>query len=157
MCAHSYSQGRNDVRLMSRIDGEDCSHFRLREFENREGLTMVNASVLDSLELVRRELTSMAGETVWVIVTDALRTESDLARLAERLGWTDEGGAVSRNSKHLAKFGGIAVDVVAVVASTRRRVPQESVGGVCRKFFSWVKDDYGDGHVHADNRGVLVG
>ncbi len=157
MCAHSYSGGRNDIRLVSPVDGEDCSHFRLREFENRDGLAMVHASVLESLERVRRELTSMAGETVWVIITDALRTEADLERLAGRLGWIDEGGAVSRNSKHLAKFGGIAVDLVAVVASTRRRVPQKTVGRVCRKFFSWVKDDYGDGHVHADNRGALAG
>ena len=155
MCAHSYSNGRNDIRLATTLDGEECSHFRLREFENRDGYAMVHASVLGSLERVRRELTSMAGETVWVIITDALRTDADLERLAGRLGWIDEGGAVSRNSKHLAKFGGIAVDLVAVVASTRRRVPQKTVGRVCRKFFGWVKDDYGDGHVHADNRGVL--
>ena len=150
----SFSKGRNDVRLATEADGELVSHFRLREFENREGLAMVHASTLASLERVRRDLCAMAGEEVWVIVTDAVRTQQDLARLAARLGWTDDGGHVSRRSKHLAEYGGIAVDVVATVASSRRRVPQKTLGAVCRRHFDWVKDDYRDGHVHADNRGV---
>ena len=154
MPANSY-RGRNDVRLVASVDGEKVSHFRLREFENGDGLAMVHGSVLESLERTRRDLCSMASEDVWLIVTDAVRTEADLERLAKRLGWTDEGGAVSRNSKHLAKFGGIAVDLVAVVKSTRARVPQRTLGAICRRHFDWVKDDYGDGHVHADNRGVL--
>lgn len=116
---------------------------------------MVHASTLDSLERVRRELCAMAEEDVWVIITDGVRTPGDLERLAARLGWTDEGGAVSRRSKHLAEFGGIAVDLVAVLAGNRQRVPQRTLGTVCRRHFDWVKDDYGDGHVHADNRGVL--
>lgn len=154
MCARSCS-GRNDVRLATTLDGESVSHFRLREFENREGLAMVHASALDSLEKVRRELCAMAEEDVWVIITNGVRTPGDLERLAARLGWTDEGGAVSRRSKHLAEFGGIAVDLVAVLAGNRQRVPQRTLGTVCRRHFDWVKDDYGDGHVHADNRGVL--
>ena len=143
------------MRLAAIVDGETLSHFRLREFENRDGLAMVHGSVLVSLERVRRELCSMAAEEVWLIVTDGVRTPSDLERLAKRLGWTDEGGAVSRTSKHLAKYGGIAVDLVAAIKSTRARVPQATLGAVCRRHFDWVKDDYGDGHVHADNRGVL--
>ena len=148
-------KGRNDVRLLAEIDGEPLSHFRLREFENAEGLAMVHVSTLVSLEKVRRDLTAWAGEEVWVLVTDALRTQADLERLAARLGWTDEGGAVSRQSKHLARFGGIAVDLVAMIARTGRRVPQKTLGSICRQHFDWVKDDYRDGHVHADNRGVL--
>lgn len=148
-------KGRNDVRLLAEIDGEPLSHFRLREFENAEGLAMVHVSTLVSLEKVRRDLTAWAGEEVWVLVTDALRTQADLERLAARLGWTDEGGAVSRQSKHLARFGGIAVDLVAMIARTGRRVPQKTLGSICRRHFDWVKDDYRDGHVHADNRGVL--
>ena len=151
MCAASCS-GRNDVRLSVRVDGEEQTHFRLCEFENHEGLAMVHRTLLESLERVRRDLTVEAGETVWVILTDSVRTQADLERLAARLGWTDEGGAVSRRSMHLAKFGGIAVDLIAVVARTRKRIPQEKVGEVCRRHFDWVKDNYGDGHVHADNR-----
>ena len=147
--------GRNDVRLVVDLDGEAVSHFRLKEFENRDGLTMVHASALLSLERVRRDLCAMAGEPVWVIVTDAVRTRADLERLAARLGWTDEGGAVARFSKHLAAYGGIAVDIIAVVARTRTRLPQRELGDVCRRHFDFVKDDYRDGHVHADMRGVL--
>ena len=146
------SKRRNDIRLLTELDGEPVSHFRLREFENRDGLAMVHGSVLDSLELVRRDLFAMAGEEVWVIVTDGVRTQQDLEGLAARIGWIDEGGAVSRNSKYLAKFGGIAVDITARIASTRDRVPQASLGEMCRRHFDWVKDDYADGHVHADNR-----
>lgn len=144
--------GRNDVGLVARVDGEPLSHFRLREFENGEGLAMVHASALESLERTRRDLCTAAGEEVWVIVTDAVRTQADLERLAARLGWADDGGAVARRSKHLADFGGIAVDLIAVVARTRQRLPQRTVGEACRRNFDWVKDDYADGHVHADNR-----
>jgi len=148
----TFSSGRNEVRLLTRLDEGEASHFRLREFENREGLAMVHSTTLESLERVRRDLNAMAGEEVWVIVTDGVRTEADLERLAARLGWTNEGGAVSRDSKHLAKYGGIAVDLIAVVAGSRSRVPQATLGKVCRRHFEWVKDDYADGHVHADNR-----
>ena len=151
MCAPSYN-GRNTPRLLITVDGEPCSHFRLREFENRQGLAMVHGTVLESLERLRADLCRMAGEEVWVIITDAVRTQDDLCRLADRLGWVDEGGAVARNSRHLARFGGIAVDLVAVLARSRKRVPQEVLGQLCRRHFDWVKDDYHDGHVHADNR-----
>jgi len=145
-------KGRNDVRLAVLVDGEMLSHFRLSEFENGDGLAMVHRSVLESLERVRRDLCAEYGEEIWIIMTDAVRTQADLERLAARLGWTDEGGAVARQSKHLAEFGGIAVDVVAVIANTRERVPQKKFGEACRNYFDYVKDDYGDGHVHADNR-----
>ncbi len=147
--------GRNDIRLLSEVDGEVVSHFRLKEFENEDGLVMVHASVLHALERVRRDLGQWAGEPVWVLITDSIRTPETLQKLAARLGWTDEGGAVSRHSKHLTQYGGIAVDLVAVCASDRRRVPQQILGKVCRQYFDWVKDDYRDGHVHADMRGVL--
>lgn len=143
---------RNDVRLVVDLDGEPASHFTLREFENGDGLAMVHRTTLESLERVRRDLCAAGGEEVWLIVTDAVRTQADLERLAKRLGWIDQGGTVARDSKHLAKYGGIAVDLVAVVASTRRRIPQDLLGALCRRHFDWVKDDYRDGHVHADNR-----
>ncbi len=148
---------RNDIPLMTQLDGEAVSHFRLREFENRDGLVMVHPSVLLSLERVRRDLGDERGEEVWLIITGAVRTDADLERLAARYGWIDEGGKVSRDSKHLAKYGGIAVDLVAVIAASRERVSSVTLGRICRTHFDWVKDDYGDGHVHADNRGVLDG
>jgi hypothetical protein len=151
----NFSSRRNDVRLLATLDGEDVAHFRLREFANADGLAMVHPELLIALERVRRDLNAMAGENVWVIVKDGVRTQADLERLAARLGWTDEGGAVSRDSKHLAKYGGIAVDLVAIIAKSRHPVPQATVGEVCRRYFDFVKDDYANGHVHADLRGHL--
>lgn len=146
------SRGRNDVRLLVEVGGQPFSNFRLREFENLDGLAMVHRVTLQSLERVRQELCLMAGEEVWVIITDAVRTPRDLDRLALRFGWTEEGGLVARDSKHLIQYGGIAVDLIAMVASSRARVPQQTLGKICRKYFDFVKDDYKDGHVHADNR-----
>lgn len=141
---------RNNVEVASDHFGQ--SHFRLCEFENAEGLAMIHATTLTSLELVRRDLAALAGEEVHVVIKDGVRTTLDNERLAARLGWTDEGGAVSRRSRHLAEFGGIAVDLIARCAKDKREVPQKIVGEVCRRHFDWVKDDYRDGHVHADNR-----
>jgi hypothetical protein len=152
MSAPSCSKGRNDVALVVTLDEERASHFKLREFENPDGLVMVHRSMLESLERVRRDLCAMMRENVWVFVTDGVRTQADLKRLATRLGWEDEGGVVARRSKHLAEFGGIAVDLVATIARTRERIPQQILGMACRRYFDWVKDDYADGHVHADNR-----
>lgn len=142
----------NDIPLLCHIDGLPASHFRLREFANADGLAIVHPSLVESLERTRRDLCREAGETVWLIITSATRTEADLARLAARLGWVDEGGAVSRDSKHLARCGGIAADLVASVARTRERIPQAALAAVCRRHFDYVKADYSDGHVHADNR-----
>ena len=150
--ARQVLRGRNRVKLYAEVDGELVSHFSLREFENTHGFVMIHASVPRSLELVRRDLCREAEEEVEMIVADALRTEEDLRRLARRYGWTDEGGAVSRNSRHLARYGGIAVDIVTRLRGTGRRLPRERVGAVCRRYFDFVKDDYPDGHVHADNR-----
>ena len=56
-------RGRNDVKLSVTLDDEEARNFRLREFENAEGLAMVHASAMTSLEEVRRDLCAMAGET----------------------------------------------------------------------------------------------
>ena len=77
--------GRNDVKLTALVDGERLTNFRLREFENADGLAMVHSTTLESLERVRCELCAMAGEDVWVIITDAVRTQRELNRLAARL------------------------------------------------------------------------
>ncbi len=153
--SENFSSRRNEVRLLSTLDGVEMANFRLREFANAEGLAMVHPELLLALERVRRDLNAMAGENVWVIIKDVVRTEADLQRLAARLGWTDEGGSVSRDSMHLSKYGGIAVDLVAIVAKSRHPVPQVTVGEVCRRHFDFVKDDYANGHVHADLRGHL--
>jgi len=151
ICGSSCS-GRNGAPLLTCLDGVWVSHLHVREFENDDGLAMVHSSVLESLERTRRELCQEYGEEVWVIVTDGVRTQVDLERLAARFGWIDEGGTVARDSRHLSRYGGIAVDLIARVGRTRERVSQQTLGCVCRRYFDWVKDDYADGHVHADNR-----
>jgi hypothetical protein len=143
---------RNDIKLWTKIDGEMVSHFTLREFESASGFVMLHPSVLVSLELVRRDLSAHYDGDVSIIVTNCTRTDADNVALARVLGWSDEGGLVARDSKHLAKWGGIAVDIKAVIKETGKSVPQKTLGKVCRRYFDWVKDDYGDGHVHADNR-----
>jgi len=147
---------RNKVQLLCMIDGENVkTNFRLSEFENKDGLVMLHLSVLESLQRLRNHLCEVYDTEVAVIVTNGVRTQADNDNLGARLGFTDAGGKVSRNSKHLARFGGIAVDFKAIMKRDGWLVPQDQLGIYARHFFDWVKDDYGDGHVHADNRDVL--
>jgi len=147
-------RGRNDV-ILSHPETGMPTHFRLAEFENAEGLAMVHPKVLVALEHVRDRLWQYQGEEVMIIIHDGVRTQADNERLAARLGWTDKGGLVSRDSKHLARYGGIAVDITAKTKSRRQIVPQDLLGRVCVQYFDFVKYDYADGHVHADMRGLL--
>jgi len=146
---------RNDVRLITVLRPHVWGlNFRLAEFENSDGLAMVHPSVLMSLELVREQLNYEFGGGVRIVITDAVRTPAENEALAAQRGWTDDGGAVSRTSKHLAEYGGIAVDLRAHRSDNGISTPisQRDLGRICRQHFDWVKDDYADGHVHADNR-----
>ena len=146
---------RNDLRLSYR-DGNEwhLSHFRMAEFQNRAGYVMIDDSVIRSLEKVREALGKLYECEVEVIVTSGIRTLADNERLAEVLGWTDEGGLVARDSQHLEEYGGVAVDIRAQYrdGSGYTRVPADRVGAACENHFAYVKADYEDGHVHADNR-----
>jgi hypothetical protein len=146
---------RNDVTLMWK-DGETWrpSHFRMREFESDAGFVMVDSTALESLELVRRDLCMEFGVDVQLVITSGLRTEEDNARMAERLGWTEDGGLVARDSRHLPKYAGIAVDLYArrLYGNGYKLIPQDVVATACRRHFDYVNDNYSDGHVHADNR-----
>lgn len=148
------SRTRNNLRLAYQDDTGNwlISHFVLREFENSQGWVMIDARVIRSLEHIRSELTRMLGETVEIIITDSTRTISELNQLAKQLGWSDSGGWVARNSRHLETFGGIAVDFYARIQRTRQRVKSDFVATVARKYFPFVKADYPDGHIHADWR-----
>ena len=145
-------QRRRDVWLS--VERPEGSHFTLREFANAEGLAVVHPAMLEAIERTRASLCEAYGEDVRIRVTCGTRTQADNVRLAARLGWTDEGGTVARDSKHLPRYGGIAVDFYAVTASGQG-VPQAVVAEHARKFFRYVKSDYADGHVHADMRGVV--
>ena len=131
------------------------NHFRLKGFANGDGLVMVHPRLVECLEQLRARLCDLFREEVWVIITDGIRTKQDNERLAAKLGWTNQGGAVSPDSKHLTKYGGIAADIKCFKAQKnaqgfRERIAQAIVGHQARKIFAYVKDDYGDGHVHVD-------
>jgi hypothetical protein len=146
---------RNDIVLCWEYDGSILeSHFKLREFESRSGLVVVDSKLVRLLELVRRDLCVIYRQDVQIIITSGTRTEAENEELGERLGWCEDGGSVARDSRHLPKYGGIAVDCYARIRSGVgwEIVPQSTLGSACRVYYAHVKDDYADGHVHADCR-----
>lgn len=150
---------RNLVKLWTEIDGELISHFSLHEFENADGLVCIDPSVLRSLEALRRNLSADEHEEIQLIITNATRTDADNERLAGKYGWTDKGGSVSKDSRHLVRNGCKAVDFYArrkstrfqVYSGKRRRLPVEQVAFAAWQVFDFVKK-YADRHVHGDNR-----
>ena len=146
---------RNDFLLNWEYEGVVLeSHFRLREFEDEDGLVVIDPGLVQSLELLRRDLSRFYSKDVQIVITSGTRTEADNEKLAERLGWCENGGQVARDSKHLPKYGGIAVDMYARYreGAIWAVVPQTTLGSACLVHFAYVKADYPDGHVHADNR-----
>lgn len=135
------------------------SHFRGYEFENSAGFVMVDDSVVSSLELTRASLIMRYQCECQIMVTSTVRTQEENEYLARAYGWTDQGGTVARDSRHLPKYGGIAVDIYARYRDGTKwvQVPAKVLGLVCESYFSYVKADYMDGHVHADNRQITEG
>ncbi len=149
-------KGRNNLRLAIEQDGQwIVTPFSMKEFENKKGWVMIHCSVIFSLTKIREKLTERFGEEIEIIITDSTRTEEELEALAKKLGWTDEGGTVSRNSKHLEKYGGLAVDFYARYKRNKEPILQSIVGEISRKYFDFVKANYKDGHIHGDNRKQL--
>ncbi|MGC8737645.1 MAG: hypothetical protein ACP5UA_03240 [Candidatus Hydrogenedens sp.] len=144
---------RNNVHLAIEFDGRWLiTHFNLKEFENKKGWVMIHRSVIISLTKIREELGRYFGEEVEIVITDSTRTPEQLQVLGEKLGWIDEGGVVARNSKHLEEFGGIAVDFYVRFKQSKKRIDSSTIETICKKYFDYVKSDYADGHIHADNR-----
>lgn len=145
---------RNRVRLYAMLDGELVSHFTLREFENLRGYVTIHPSILLSLEKLRRELCRLyGGEEIEIIVLNAIRTDEDTRRIAARYGWADEGGRVSRDSKHNTIYSGVAVDIKARRKGRKDPDGQVLMGTLAElaaKCFDYVK--FYEDHVHADNR-----
>lgn len=157
------AERRNDIRLWTEIDGELVSHYWLYEFESRAtGLVCIHPTLPASMERVRLILCQDEREEVEVIVSCGTRTHEENVALAGRLGWTDDGGQVSRDSYHLPEHFGVAADFGARYKHRQFRpydgvrspgwLPQKQVGQAARQVFDYVKDDYADGHVHGDNR-----
>lgn len=147
---------RNRIPLYTRIAIGNMTmmvqNFWLHEFEMKEGTVLLHPSVPVSLEYTRYDLCEEVGEEVCICITGSTRSEAYNEILGESQGWIDEGGTVSRNSKHLPKYGGIAVDWYAYKKKSKKRIPQKLCGEIARRHFDYVKDNYRDGHIHADNR-----
>ncbi len=136
-------------RILTNDGAGVVSHFSLQEF------TPVHESVLVSLEHVRAKLNDDRGGGVTITITDAARSQADNDALRDKFG-----SSVSLASKHLVTTksvecglvtGCVAVDFRAIDADGER-LPQGEVAVVAELYFDWVKADYSDGHVHADNR-----
>ena len=152
--------GRNRIPLMVYLNGEfGRSNFSLHEFESRDGTVVVHSLLLQGLQLIRNELGRLYDANVPIIVNSGTRSEADNIELAGRLGWIDEGGVVSKDSKHLPKWGGIAADIRSGRMTTTRMlgldlseafvVPVAKIGEVARTIFPYVNDSYRN-HVHVD-------
>jgi hypothetical protein len=127
-------------------------HFWLLEFASRDGLVCLHPHLLMALYRLRAALCEHMGCSAMVRITSGTRTPAENTRLAERLGWTNSGGSVSRDSKHLPKYGGIAVDLIASLENPPYIVPKETLVELATAIFDYVKSDYPDGHVHVDMR-----
>lgn len=151
---------RNAVKLMVEEYGiYKPSHFTLDEFESATGIVVLDTELLVGLERLRRYLVETFETDVQIVITSGTRTEEENQELGDRLGWTDQGGPVARDSRHLPKFGGIAADIFARYKNNGGYtvVPQKRVESFALKIFGYVKADYADGHVHVDCRGSYDG
>lgn len=142
----------NDISLYTELNGELVSHFKLNEFANSQGFARIHPKTLRSLELTRHDLETHFAQQVYITITDATRTPQEQIALGLKLGWDDEGGLVSRDSRHQAKYGGIAVDFKAYYRNAHTIINQKDVGIIASKHFDYIKANYPDGHIHADNR-----
>ena len=140
----------NRNRIWTLINGELVSHFRASEFEMTDGRVVIDARIPALLEMVRADIHIGSGNEAAIVVTNTCRTQDDLVRLAGEYGWQENGGRVSRDSKHLVKYGGIAVDIQAYYVESGEPVPIPYLAQVCRSWFDFVKPY--DDHVHGDIR-----
>lgn len=134
-------------------DIQVSEHFKLYEFEDRADghLVVLHPLTLQLLELFHLALSQNIGHLIAIIVTCGTRTQRTNNRLAKLLGWTDEGGLVSRTSKHLPNFGGIAVDCYVLDKELGLLVPTGKVSDIAMRFFDTVLDHYPT-HIHVDLR-----
>jgi len=145
----------NEIPLYTEVDGKLVSHFLLSEFANPIGWVILHPKVPWALEMTRAALNARHHpDRIIIRVTDCTRTQNQLERLADKLGWIDEGGKVSRTSYHSDFLGGIAVDFVAYNTTQRCNVSPVEVARIAALYFDWVKW-YSDGHVHGDFRSLV--
>jgi len=144
----------NRVVLATTLPGEQKprTNFTAYEFRSRStGLVLIHPLVVMCAELVRRDLNEFIRPGIQVIITHGLRMPADEMRLVERYGWLDEGGRVSRNSRHKPENGACAIDFYAWDVVECERVLQTYVERIAMDWFDWTKT-YNDGTIHGDLR-----
>ena len=127
------------------------AHFKLHEFSNDEGVAMVSQELVNAIESYRFALNEIYDGGVKIRITDGTRTIADNEALADRLGWIDDGGKVSRNSQHLTSNGSSALDIVPYHSDRdgSPAVRAELAEDEAKRHFAFVKS-YLDGHLHVD-------
>jgi len=139
---------------MSRPNNIQVSpHFRLYEFEDRafDHVVVLHPLLLERLELLHSALAEKLEHQVAICITRGSVTVRSNNQLGKILGWIGEGGIVSRNSRHLTKFGGIAADLYTIDQETGLMVPTGTVADEARPLFDVVLDHYPT-HIHVDLR-----
>lgn len=128
-------------------------HFKLYEFADGQAddLVVVNPILVTALEELRARIKQTTGNEHEIIITSGTRTEATNNALGEKLGWTDEGGTVSRDSQHLPKHGGVAADIYARTKTIQYQMPMAKLAVLCRGLFDTVIAQY-NSHVHVDVR-----
>lgn len=127
------------------------SDFKPYEIMNRSGLLRLHPSVIVGAQAVRDALKARFGREIGIFITSGFRSEHDQTRLAvtQGLGWTDQGGRVSRDSMH--KYGA-ALDFYAWDWRESRRIDRGIVANTATTYFDYVKTYQNTQHIHADMR-----
>ena len=133
------------------MNGKLVSHFTMKEFEDLNGQVTLDYYTLLAIEYTREELCHRYKEDVMIIITGATRTKDRNAFLGNLLGFLPN-GLVARNSFHLLKYGGIALDLKALIKRTKEPVSEANALGAAGMFFDFVIGSYDDLHIHVDNR-----
>ena len=123
-------------------DFQISKHFNLREFQNSSGEVKLNPLLVTNLEELRSDLGGVS-----IIITSGYRSPEDNNALADRLGWIEDGGLVSRDSQHI---WGNAADIVCYDFGLHQYLSPLLVAKHAEPLFSFVKPY--KAHTHVDVR-----
>lgn len=131
-------------------------HFNLRELSdhNDHELVVVHPLLIGRLEQLRTDLNKRYEDEIEIVITCGTRTINSNNKLALTLGWTEEGGLVSRTSMHMPHNGGCACDLFARFASHKTRIDRIVLAHLASASFDTVISKYKQ-HIHVDLRKTL--
>ncbi len=134
-------------------DIQVSEHFTLCEFDDKANgnLVVLHPLTIERLEKLHLALSESMGRPIAILITCGTRTPRTNNQLAKLLGWTDDGGLVSKTSKHLPRFGGIAADLQVLDIEFGQLMPIRTVAQLAASFFDTIIDHYPT-HIHVDLR-----